>query len=193
MASSNAGGYEHEFLVSTAKLKEFECPLCLFVTREPHLTDCCGQHFCQACINRIVTDRKPCPFCKADSFIVILDKKQKRRVLELIVECTMKERGCDWSGELGKLDTHVGTRNVSCQFVDVNCPNNCGESHQRRHLANHLSNLCPNDPSPAYTASSKLRMNRFAMITIRSVSSTQFPVPTSVRLEQSNEATWSNT
>ena len=143
MASSNA---EHEFLEPSAKLKEFECPVCLFVTREPHLTGCCGQHFCQACINRIVTNRKPCPCCKAKRFIVILDKKQKRRVLELKVECTWKERGCDWSGELGKLDTHVDTRNGSCQFVDVNCPNNCGESHQRRHLANHLSDLCPKRP-----------------------------------------------
>ena len=146
MASSNAGGYEHEFLESTAELKEFECPLCLFVTREPHLTGCCGQHFCQACINRIITDRKPCPFCKASSFNVLLDKKQTRKVLELKVKCTMKEHGCDWSGELGKLDTHVDTRNGNCQFVDVNCPNNCGESHQRRYLANHLSDLCPKRP-----------------------------------------------
>ena len=146
MASSNGGGYEHEFLKSADKLKEFECPVCLFVTREPHLTDCCGQHFCQACITRILTYRKPCPFCKAKSFIVMLDKKQKRKVLELNVECTMKERDCDWSGELGELDTHVDTQNGSCQFVDVNCPNNCGESHQRRRLANHLSNLCPKRP-----------------------------------------------
>ena len=148
MASSNTDGYENEFLESTTKLKKYECPLCLFVTREPHLTDCCGQHFCQACINRIITDRKPCPFCtcKADSFHVMIDKKQKRRVLELKIECTMKERGCDWSGELGKLDTHVDTRNGSCQFVDVNCPNNCGGSHQRRHLSNHLSDLCPKRP-----------------------------------------------
>ena len=51
-----------------------------------------------------------------------------------------------WSGELGKLDTHVDTQNGSCQFVDVNCPNNCGESHQRYHLANHLSDLCPKRP-----------------------------------------------
>ena len=146
MASSNGGGYEHEFLEPSAKLKKYECPLCLHATREPYLTDCCGQHFCQACINRIVTDRKPCPLCKTSSFHMMIDKKQKRRVLELKVKCTMKERGCDWSGELGKLDTHVDTRNGSCQFVDVNCPNNCGESHQRRHLANHLSNLCPKRP-----------------------------------------------
>ena len=146
MASSNSGGYEHEFLEPSAKLKKYECPLCLLVTREPHLTGCCGQHFCQACINRIITDRKPCPFCKASSFGVFFDKKQKRKVLELKLKCTMKERGCDWSGELGELDTHVDTRNGSCQFVDVNCPNNCGESHQRCHLANHLSDLCPKRP-----------------------------------------------
>ena len=146
MASSNGGGYEHEFLEPSAKLKKYECPLCLHATREPYLTDCCGQHFCQACINRIVTDRKPCPLYKTSSFHMMIDKKQKRRVLELKVKCTMKERGCDWSGELGKLDTHVDAQNGSCQFVDVNCPNNCGESHQRCYLANHLSDLCPKRP-----------------------------------------------
>ena len=131
---------------ASAKLNEFECPLCLLVTQEPHLTDCCGQDFCQACINHIITDGKPCPFCKTDSFHVMIDRKQKRKVLELKVKCTMKERGCDWSGELGKLDTHVDTRNGSCQFVDFNCPNNCGESHQTHHLAIHLSDLCPKRP-----------------------------------------------
>ena len=72
--------------------------------------------------------------------------RNKRKVLELKVECTMKERGCDWSGELGKLDMHVDTQNGSCQFVDVSCPNNCGESHQRYHLANHLWVRCPKQP-----------------------------------------------
>ncbi len=146
MASPSTGGYDQEFPDPPAKLKEFECPLCLLVMREPNLTSCCGQHFCQSCINRILTDRKPCPLCKGSNFSIFLDKKQKRKVLELKVHCSMKECGCGWTGELGELASHTDSRNGNCQFVDVTCPNNCGESHQRRHLYSHLSNTCPKRP-----------------------------------------------
>ena len=146
MAASNAGGYEHEFLEDSAKLKDFECPLCLHVTREPSLTSCCGQHFCQSCINRIITGSKPCPFCKEKTFTILLDKKQKRKVLELKVSCTMKDRGCTWTGNLGDLNTHSDVQNGSCQYVDVNCSNKCGKNVQRRHLPKHLSEECPKRP-----------------------------------------------
>ena len=143
MAFSNAGGFEHKFLEPSVELKKFECPVCLHVTRDPHLTDCCGQHFCQACIQRVIINQKPCPLCNTNTFSVMLDKKQKRNVLDLRVECTRKESGCDWSGRLGELDMHVDLQNGSCQFVSISCPNNCGESHQRSLLANHLKDLCP--------------------------------------------------
>ena len=94
MADSNAGGYECEFV---DPVKHFLCPLCLYMTRDPNLTSCCGQHFCQVCIQ---TNYQPCPFCKDTKFTVLLDKKQKRKVLELKVYCTIKEQGCSWTGEL---------------------------------------------------------------------------------------------
>ncbi len=146
MASPNTGGYDQEFLDPPAKLKELECPLCLLVTREPNLTSCCGQHFCQSCINRIFTDRKPCPLCKDVNLSAFLDKKQRRKVLELKVRCSMKQRGCGWTGELGELASHTDTQNGNCQFVDMTCPNNCGGRHQRRHLKSHLSDTCPKRP-----------------------------------------------
>ncbi len=141
MASLNTGGYDQEFLDPPAKLKEFECPLCLLVTREPNLTSCCGQHFCQSCINRIITDRKPCPFCKVLNFTVLLDKKQRRKVLTLEVQCPLSMRGCGWTGQLGAFQSHV---NGDCGFVDVSCPNNCGNSLQRRLMDSHLLEACPN-------------------------------------------------
>ncbi len=142
MASPSTGGYDQEFLDPPAKLKEFECPLCLLVIREPTLTSCCGQHFCQSCINRIITDRKPCPLCKQLRFGTFLDKKQKRKVLELKVNCSMKLRGCSWTGELGELDSHTDTGAGDCQFVDVTCPNKCGENLQRHLMGSHLSDTC---------------------------------------------------
>ena len=136
--SSGGGGFEFNFI---GDVKDFECPLCLHVTREPNLTSCCGQHFCGSCINRIITDRKPCPFCKERRFSVLLDKKQKRKVLELEVECSERNKNCTWTGKLSDLDAHV---NDECRYVNVACPRGCGTEVQRWMLDKHTSNSCPN-------------------------------------------------
>ena len=135
-----ATGYEHAFLEPSAQLKEYECPVCLYVTREPYLTDCCGQHFCQVCINRALATRKPCPFCKQHRYSVVLDKKQKRKVLALQVYCVAKEEGCKWTGELGSLETHAREK---CHYKVVHCNNGCGETLQSWLLSRHLQELCP--------------------------------------------------
>ena len=54
----------------------------------------------------------------------------------------MNERDCDWTGELGEFDSHVHLQNGKCLYVDVTCPNSCGESHQRHHIDSHLSDMC---------------------------------------------------
>ncbi len=120
---------------------DYECLLCLHVTREPSLTSCCGQHFCQACIQKILTDNKPCPFCKGDSFMTLLDKKQRRRVLDLKVFCDKKANGCDWVGGLGEIEQHLSEK---CLL----CPHNCGEATgiERRFLTKHKTNDCPKRP-----------------------------------------------
>ena len=143
MAAPHLSGYQCEFVDS---VEDYECPLCLHVTREPSLTSCCGQHFCQTCINRILTDQKPCPLCKASGFTVFFDKKQKRRVVSLKVVCSEKASGCDWVGSLGDLDSHVSVANGDCQFVSVNCSNNCVEIVYRKLLATHLANDCLKRP-----------------------------------------------
>ena len=142
MASSNASGYECEFVDS---VKDFECPLCLHVTKDPHLTSCCGQHFCQVCIDQILTDQKPCPFCKSATFSVMLDKKQNRKVHELKVYCIRKEQGCMWSGELGNLGSHSDIDSGDCQYIKVKCTYSCGEQLQKCHLQEHVES-CPKRP-----------------------------------------------
>ncbi|XP_064385533.1 TNF receptor-associated factor 4-like [Halichondria panicea] len=140
MASPQLSGYQCEFVQSVG---DYECPLCLHVTREPSLTSCCGQHFCQACIQKILTDNKPCPFCKIDSFTVFLDKKHRRRLLDLKVYCDNKAVGCDWVSGLGELEQHLGEK---CALVSVDCQYNCGESVERRFLTKHTTNDCPKRP-----------------------------------------------
>ncbi len=140
MASLQLSGYQCEFFESVV---DYECPLCLHVTREPSLTSCCGQHFCQACIQKIAFDNKPCPLCKESSFTTLLDKKQRRRVLDLKVYCDKKAGGCDWVDGLGELEQHLGEK---CELVFVNCPQNCGEAYARRFLAAHIIYDCPRRP-----------------------------------------------
>ena len=77
--------YDCEFLETPPK--EFECTICLNILKEPQLNNCCGQHFCQLCIQRIIDNEKPCPLCNKADFIVILDKKTERKILDLQVKC----------------------------------------------------------------------------------------------------------
>ncbi len=140
MASPQLSGYQCEFIESVG---DYECPLCLHVTREPSLTSCCGQHFCQACIQKILTEYKPCPLCKENSFTTLLDKKQKRKALDLKVYCDKKAVGCDWVGGLGELEQHLGEK---CQLVPVDCQYNCGEAIERRFLTKHTTNDCSKRP-----------------------------------------------
>ena len=128
--------YDCEFVETPSK--EFECTICLNILKEPHLNNCCGQHFCQQCIQRIIDDQKPCPLCNKADFIVILDKKTERKILDLQVKCRQHKNGCEWLGELRSLEQHCDM----CTYTEVDCPNSCGEQVQRRLLSSHLEEKC---------------------------------------------------
>ena len=55
----------------------------------------------------------------------------------------MKDHGCEWTGVLQDLDAHLDVNTGDCQFVDVQCPNKCGQSVQKREVPDHLENSCP--------------------------------------------------
>ena len=65
----------------------------------------------------------------------------------MLVICANSERGCQWTGTVGTLDSHI----ASCQFALVPCPNKCEEDTGagellliREHLEQHLKTECPN-------------------------------------------------
>lgn len=134
-------GYDVEFVETPPK--EYECPICLLVLRDPHLTSCCGYLFCAPCISRIKKNKKRCPLCNVE-FSTFLDKGRQRKVNELLVRCTEKENGCEWTGELGKLNKHlnVDEQDGECQYVKVPCPNKCYRVVPRCQLQSHLEKHC---------------------------------------------------
>lgn len=119
--------------------QDLVCPICLFVHREPVLTSCCGNHFCQGCVEQVRVEQRPCPLCGAGSFATMLDKYLVRKVNELEVACSHREMGCQWRGSVSDFQKHLDPKSGGCKYVEVECPYLCGavvaspdlEKHQR--------------------------------------------------------------
>ena len=148
------GGYDYEFVAPPPK--SLECSVCLLTLRDPHVISCCGNEFCQACIERVQRDGKPCPLCNEPSFTTFLHKKLVREVNALVVRCPQKELGCDWEGELGQVKKHLnpgeGT-SEGCGYVQVTCSYGCGVELTRRQLPKHELEICPKRPVERQIAS----------------------------------------
>ena len=136
-------GYECEFVDQAPD--DYFCKLCKHVAREPTIASCCTEVLCKACIDAIVQDKKPCPSCE-DVEIEIQGphKKYTSKILALEVRCTMKDRGCPWTGQLQRLNAHLDVTTGDCQYVDVECPKKCVQKVQKRNVDTHLANECPN-------------------------------------------------
>ena len=142
------GGFDYEFVA--APPRSLECPVCLLTLREPHVISCCGNQFCQPCIQRIQNDSKPCPLCNEPNFTTFLHKGVMREVNSLMVRCPQKELGCDWEGELGQLQQHLNpameSRGKGCGFVLIDCVYKCGEQFPRREIHQHELEECLRRP-----------------------------------------------
>ena len=120
------GGYDYEFV---GKLSDrLNCNICTKVLRDPHLTVCCGQHFCESCLNKWFTRQGKgiCPHCRADgeAFNHVIDKSVRSEVIQLKIRCSNHGEGCQWTGELGALKKHLES-DTGCDCVMVECPNKC--------------------------------------------------------------------
>ena len=135
-----SGGYDYEFVSDPPD--ELNCSICLLVLRDPSLTSCCGNHFCQSCISRIKNEGMPCPLCKEQDYSIMLNKSIIRKVKELKIKCPNSGRGCEWVGELRSIERHL---DVSCGFVEVTCDYCQSEDILRNSLSDHKS-ICPARP-----------------------------------------------
>ena len=76
----------------------------------------------------------------------MLHKGVMREVNGMEVYCPEKHMGCDWTGDLGKVDCHLnlGSRDSGCLFVEIECANKCGSMVLRKYLNKHENEECPN-------------------------------------------------
>ena len=133
-------GHKCRFIDSV--LEDFYCKKCTLVARRLTVTACCGESFCQTCIGSIQDNKEPCPVCGAVEFITFDHVRSQKRINNLQVYCSMKERGCGWSGALEQLDTHLDPHQDNCQYVDTKCPLNCLKTIPKNNLDDHLAQHC---------------------------------------------------
>ena len=163
--ATGKGGYDHDFV--KAPPKSLECPVCLLTFRDPHVISCCGNEFCQLCIERIQREGKACPLCNEPKFTTFLHKKLVREVNALVVRCPQKEMSCEWEGELGQVEQHLSpgagpSSSSGCDYVIVECRYQCGAHLQRRMVGEHEMESCPKRPIEMQVAG---LMRKFEVIT----------------------------
>ena len=143
-------GYEVTFVSEPPKEVETNCPICFHVFFEPKLAINCGHSFCATCIANHEEEEKPCPFCNQQGKFVE-DKRLKRIINDYEVYCPHREKGCEWTGELRQLESHLNYRDPilddvlkGCQFQEVQCGFCRSYRCERCFMPDHISTQCPN-------------------------------------------------
>ena len=137
-------GFKCEFIDSVPE--DFYCNKCSLVARSLVMTDCCGESYCYSCIADSQEKGNSCSACGEDNFTIFPQKKYHKRINSLQVYCSMKERGCGWSGRLDQLHTHLDPLQDNCQYVDTHCPLNCLQTIPKNKLEQHVALECSKRP-----------------------------------------------
>ncbi len=153
----NMPGFDCEFLEPPPENLQTDCPVCHQIIREPYQVTCCGNKYCQSCIQAITNNR--CPTCNTEGFSNFPDTGHKQSLYGLKVRCSHQKNGCEWTGELRQLNEHLNTDPlpetqldgcpltiINCDFHHVGCavklPRQDMPEHQRTSFQIHTSLRC---------------------------------------------------
>ena len=131
---------ERNFVVEPSE--DFLCPICAKVLVEPHVTECCGQHFCEQCLTQWFKEQGSViyPHCRSINFAHIRYLPMKRKINDLQVFCSNKKDGCTSITTVSQLESHLS----ECLYATVKCSLNCGLSLLRKDVIGHRTNDCRN-------------------------------------------------
>ena len=146
-------GFECEFVEPPPTALESKCPICKKILREPYQAICCGTSFCQGCIKQAKEKGNKCPKCAEndeEKFKIYPNTGVKNHLYSQTVYCLHASEGCEWTGQLGQLDTHINCdpppENLpsGCQYTTIKCPfvyAGCTDILTHKDLNEHLSNM----------------------------------------------------
>ena len=110
--TSVLGGYDEDFLEELPDY--FECPICKLALRDPQVIDCsCGSNYCTSCLQGLMKEHgMKCAVCNDIFEGHIANKKLKRQVENLKVQCRLNQFGCEWIGDLQYLEKHINNAKI---------------------------------------------------------------------------------
>ncbi len=119
----------------------YYCKFCSQLMEEPHLTDCCGYHFCKNCI----TKQHTCPHCKGKPTAIIPDRQLEAAINGIKIPCTHSGKGCLWTGLPSKLEKHLNKDQLAegsnyCDYQLLRC--DCAEEYRRKEFYKHKVDEC---------------------------------------------------
>ena len=139
-ASAPVKGYACEFIDPVPE--NLYCNSCSLVARKLTFTSCCTESYCYACLAGSLRVDQSCPACGKETCATINPLKYVRQLESIRAYCTLKERGCDWSGTLEHLDSHLDSDKDLCQYMDTKCPLNCQQTIPKNRVEQHVNEEC---------------------------------------------------
>ena len=134
-------GYDEERFASTVN-RNFLCPICFNVLKDPVLCPRNQHCYCRGCITKHLENSQRCPTCADELTVEALTEPNqmvKDYLNELNIRCVYNSRGCKEIVQLQHLDQHEAT----CGFTPAVCINQgCGATINQRDLTHHESEVC---------------------------------------------------
>ena len=124
--------------------EELICFICMKVLCEPHLMNCCGQQFCEHCLEKWLLKNKTCPHCRSANFSHVFMHPTSRKVGNLKVYCPNRQHGCKVVLKISEYEQHLSTTDDrGCLYVKLKCPNDCTAEVFRGEMQGHIHKECP--------------------------------------------------
>ena len=120
------------------------CPICFDLLTEPYLSDC-GHHVCCQCRTRLIaSNNKECPECREPDVLssARLNKFLQREINDLKVRCQHHRKGCEWTGEVRDLQSHLDPDKRKCDYILLICSFGCGERIRSGAMRDHKERYC---------------------------------------------------
>ena len=134
-----------QYIFITEPPKSRFCPICFELLTEPYQIVKCGHHVCQQCHTKLLTSgKKECPVCREPNVLsnAHLDKFLQREINDIKVRCQHHREGCEWTGEVRDLQSHLDPDKRKCNYILLPCSFGCGERIRSGAMRDHLKRYC---------------------------------------------------
>lgn len=140
-----ANGYYCNLVKPVPKKMRIHCMLCRGILCNPSQTTCCGEGFCQGCLEQLIEMHSTCPGCWAVGYDGFNNEALQKELKKIEVYCEHQDEGCQWIGTVKTLKTHLNPHNLddskSCGWIQMQC-HLCSKHVPRNIIQRHLAESC---------------------------------------------------